>query len=127
MLFVSWVIKATGTHSALLFYHDNNGYAKAPQGYVIRTFPVLLYSAPLRTRNLMYQGRNLYHAHSNKMKVLSYIILVSFILRCSYVSLYDADGRMTDKLSFRKDLEGIGCCLFVVVSQNATRETEGCH
>jgi len=61
------------------------------------------------------------------MKVFSYIILVSSILRCCCVSLYDTDGRMTDKLRFRKDLEGIGCCLFVVISQNAARETEGYH
>jgi hypothetical protein len=34
---------------------------------------------------------------------------------------------MTDKLSFGKDLEEIGCCLIVVISQNVPRETEGYH
>jgi hypothetical protein len=48
MLYVYWVIKATG--SDLLLYHDNNGYANARQCYVIRTLPVLLYSALLQTR-----------------------------------------------------------------------------
>ena len=66
VLFVSCVIKATGTYSALLFYHDNNGYVKAPQGYVMRTFHVLLCAHSMscyilrryKHENLVCQGRS---------------------------------------------------------------------
>jgi hypothetical protein len=45
MRFACWISKATDTHSEcviLLLFHGNNGYANAPQCYVIRKLPVLL-------------------------------------------------------------------------------------
>jgi hypothetical protein len=41
-----WITKATDTHSEYVIhiaFHGNNGYANAPQCYVIRTLPVLLF------------------------------------------------------------------------------------
>jgi hypothetical protein len=48
MLFSCWTPKATDTHSEyviLIHFYGNNGYANAPQYYVIRTLPVLLYQS----------------------------------------------------------------------------------
>jgi hypothetical protein len=45
MRFACWITKATDTNSEyviLTFPHGNNGYANAPQRYVVRTLPVLL-------------------------------------------------------------------------------------
>jgi hypothetical protein len=44
--FACWITKITDTHSEyviLLLFHGNNGYANAPQFYVIRTLPVLYF------------------------------------------------------------------------------------
>ena len=48
-----WITKATDTHipnmQYLLLFHGHNGYANAPQCYVLRTLPVffrLFYSVP---------------------------------------------------------------------------------
>ena len=44
MRFERWITKATDTHSeyeTLTAFNDDNGYANAPQCYVIHTLPVL--------------------------------------------------------------------------------------
>jgi hypothetical protein len=45
MHFACWLTKATDTHSeyvTLIVVHGNNGYANAPQCYIVRELPVLL-------------------------------------------------------------------------------------
>ena len=51
--FACWITKATNTHTHThthtqniyyLFFHSNNGYANAPQCYVIRTLSVLFHN-----------------------------------------------------------------------------------
>jgi len=37
MRIACWIPKATDTHTHLLLFYGNNGYANAPQCYVIRT------------------------------------------------------------------------------------------
>jgi len=43
MRFVCWITKNTDARSeyVILLFHGNDGYANAPQCYVIRTLPVL--------------------------------------------------------------------------------------
>jgi len=46
MRIVCWITKATNTQSEYVILNDfqcNNGSTNAPQSYVIRTLPVLLY------------------------------------------------------------------------------------
>jgi hypothetical protein len=43
MRLACWLTKATDTHSeyVILLFYDNNGYANAPQCYVMRTLRIL--------------------------------------------------------------------------------------
>jgi hypothetical protein len=47
MRIACWIPKVTSTHTQvvqyLLFFHTNNGCTNAPQYYVIRTLPILLF------------------------------------------------------------------------------------
>jgi hypothetical protein len=46
MRFTCWITKATDTHSEyviLIAFHGSNGYANAPEYYVIRTLALLFY------------------------------------------------------------------------------------
>ena len=45
MRIACWITKATDTLKILL-YHDNSGYANAPQYYAIRTLPVMSQISP---------------------------------------------------------------------------------
>jgi len=53
MRFACWMTKATNTHSGfviLIVFHDNDGYLKALQCYVVRTLPVVLKYSSISTR-----------------------------------------------------------------------------